>query len=177
MKELSGQWIVNLRSTGGASPPYGANLWCGAVEANVLRNEQVQLSITIDVRECRAQTPVQACNSALRRHIFELAVSFVMIKCKAMIAGQEDIGPAVAIVIAHGASHPIPIFAHTALGRHVFEPTVSGVVEQGKIIGPDKQNVRPAVAVIIDESASAACRLQDCEGGATAMSQPEINSG
>src|SRR5207302_8049191 len=94
-------------------------------------------------------------------------VTVVVIENHAVVLCHEEVGQAVAVVIADRYAHAIPAAADPGLFGYVSECSVAVVpvqrvaegwlgVEEITLATVDQENVHPAVAVIIDECAPSA---------------------
>ena len=65
-------------------------------------------------------------------HVLEAAVAEVAVEDVAAEVGDEDVGPAVAVVVGHGdARSPLALPAHPRLVGHVLEGAVGEAAVEG----------------------------------------------
>ena len=136
-------------------------------------DKQVGPAIAVVVAKGRTGRPAginaQPC---LIGYIGEGAIVIVAVKGHSAKAGDQQIGPAVVVVVSDGRSHGPAGIADSGLFGHIGKGAVVVVVVKRAprfaagqrhvdAGGIGKVNVGPAVAVIVDERDSTAHRLHD----------------
>ena len=100
----------------------------------------------------------------------------IFVKSAAAVGGDENIGPAVVIIISHGHSHAEGGPAHTGFFGDVGESAITIVLVEGvtdglsrfpEIAGAavDQENVHPAVVVEIKKGAAGAESFRQIAAG------------
>ncbi len=131
---------------------------------------EIEVAVAVEVGKRRRGRPVAvAAQARAGRHVLERAVSLVAIKGIRPPAGDEEVGPAVVVVVADGDSVAVaPAHRGDARpGGHVLERAVAPVAEQpvavfrGLVWRRERPplhdvDVEPAVAVEIEQPDAAA---------------------
>ncbi len=143
---------------------------------NVMANVEVGIAVAVEVAPAGAGRPQVIGQAGLLRYLDEapatLAVRLIVIQDEPAVAGDEKIGPAVAVVVGRGATVRVkdrPI--DSRLARHVLKAEGAEVLVQlvrmsanflsFKETAAGDEEVEQAVAVVVEERDAAAERLQD----------------
>ena len=94
---------------------------------------EVKVAVPVEVGPCRRGRPVAvAAQARAGRDVSNRPVSQVVIEGVGAPAGDEDIGPAIVVVIAHGDPVPVTSGQFGQAGRRggVLEPAVAAIAEE-----------------------------------------------
>src|SRR5207253_872626 len=95
----------------------------------------------------------------------ESSASFVMEENRLAVARNEEIGPAVPVIVGHGATEKMSLGLHVrkrAFGG-LFESAVPHVAPEVYLVRRDNKHVEVSVAVVVEKGASRADGFQDIE--------------
>src|SRR3569833_2484024 len=80
-------------------------------------------------------------------YVFEPEPGSVVKEGTTVVAGEKDVGPTVAIVIADGTPHPHAVRRGVSVGRERLEPTVPEITKDGATCRSHQNGIRFAVTV------------------------------
>ena len=137
------------------------------------------MAVAIEIGPAGTGTPQGGRQPGFLSHVHEvpaaLAIGFVVQEGQAAPAGQQDVRPAVVVVVGHG--HPVivePDLVDAGLGADVLELEVAQVLVQ--LVGPaldlffiwtivvaaaGQENIEQAIAIVIEHAGAAAEGLED----------------
>jgi hypothetical protein len=139
----------------------------------VVGDEQIQQPVVVVIDPGGGYRPhflagvSAAAHAGLRRHIGKRAIAVVVEELVAVDVGDEDVGPAVVIIVADGNAHAVTGAGQPGLFGDVGERQVAVVVEQAvaelrAVLGEpghgaavDEVDIEQAVAVVIEQATPA----------------------
>ncbi len=141
------------------------------VPLQVVADVEIEVAVVVQVGPGRRGRPVAvAAEPRTRRDVLEPAVAEVVVEGVGPPSGDEQVGPAVVVVVAHG--DPVPVAAgqrgQAGRGGGVLEPAVAAVAEEAVTEGErgavrrgersplNGVNVEPTIAVEVEERHAAA---------------------
>src|SRR6266567_1469277 len=130
-------------------------------------HEEIELAVIIIVKPGGARGPAGRGHARLLRHVRKCAVAVVVIKNAAVVTGDVEINPAIAIVISSSHAHAKNSSRYSGFLGYICEGTVVVVVIQRalqrrlrreKVRRPavDQIDVHPAVVIVIEERSATA---------------------
>ena len=137
-------------------------------------DEEIEPPVAVVIQECGPCVPqgLGRGYAGFPGHILERAIAVVPVQDVPAVVGDEEVGIAVAVVVA-GAGALSPAMAHKARFRRdigegpvvvVAIQAVRGFFAPGKTSDPrsvDEEDIGPAVAVVVEQGHAASGRLQD----------------
>src|SRR6185312_14567618 len=139
----------------------------------VMADEEIEpaIAVVVDPGATRSITVARMPQFGALRYVFELAITFVVEQDVLPHAGDEQVVPAVVIVIADRHAGRPHAASKTRLRRHVFERAVAIVViktdsgfgrrRAGLALAGEDDDILPAVIVVVDKRCAASHRAQD----------------
>ena len=129
MEQPAGHWVVNARDAVVAvtALTVAAKLVLGLVEIHKPADKEVEFSVVVIVKPDRTRCPALSGQAGFAGHIGERAVTVVVIENHAVVLCHEEVGQAVAVVIADRYAHAIPAAADPGLFGYVSECSVAVV--------------------------------------------------
>ena len=139
---------------------------------DVIADEKIELAVVVVVEPGAAGAPFPAgsADPRLRGDVPELAAAQVVEEVIAVHPGDEDVGQAVVVVVAHRDAHAVEADVQSGAGRDVRRnarcrrcgraPWSAAAFPAGDVAGPvrriDEQQVLVAVAVVVEKRHAAA---------------------
>ena len=158
---------------------------------HVIGDEQVQVSVLVEIEECRRGAPPIPVpgHSGLFRNVLESAATQIAIQTVVTDCRDEDVRQAVRIHVSQGDTHPVDHLIQAGTDGGVCESAVAPVQVEGggdrplrrSRPGPagriDEQQVRIAVSVKVVECHAAAHGLRQKALAPGATEMDEIDAG
>ena len=131
---------------------------------DVVGDEEVEVSVAIDVDERAARAPQRRAGPAGVGHLGEPAAAGIAIEGVRADVGDVQVDQAVVVDVAGARPHPVAAVSDVRGGRHVLERAVAPVSIQpvarapghrgiGERAAVDEKHIEPAVVVEIEEEA------------------------
>ena len=140
------------------------------IEVDVVADEEVEVAVFVVVEKCAAGVPAQAIleQASLLGYVGKSAVAVVAEERILAVVADEEIVPAVVVVVAHAAGLAPAAAGEAGLecdvGKRavaiVFEEMANRLLAFGKAFeapAVDEENVDPVVVVVVEEGRAAAC--------------------
>ena len=122
----------------------------------IVADIEVEVAVIVEVGPCRRCRPIAiAAEPRAGRHVLEPALSEVVIKGVGPPSGDEEVGPAVVVEVAHGDPVAVAPGQRGQAGRdgRVLEPAVAAIAEeavterktgraQGGTVRPERRKCR-----------------------------------
>src|SRR5687767_1307322 len=155
-------------------------------DINIVRDEQIQVAVTIEIKECAAGAPHGRIRAAGTWHLRKPAAPRVPIERVRTDVGDVKVDQAVVVVIAGAGAHAVIAVKKSRPGGDILECAVAAIPEQsmarpaadrriGNRAAVDEKDVDPVVVVEIEEQATGPQNLGEVLpfAGATDMSEAE----
>ncbi len=160
------------------------------VEVDVVGHEEVQIAAALDIQKARPGADLAGAGHAgLLGHRGKRAVAVVAVQHMGAKVGNEQVGPAIIVVVAHGNPQAVAGVAHPGLLGHILEAEVAQVAVQG-IAGwrafplraaqrgaIDEIDIHQAVAVVVERGQAGADRFDDVPFAARAIGMAPADAG
>ena len=160
-----------LEPAPGQGPLRVENVLQGAIDIG--SHVEVEVAVAVRIEEGGTRVPAGRLDPGVSGHVLEPAVAEVAIEHVAAEVGDEEIGPAVPVVVGHGhARAPLPLAAHPRLVRHVLEGPVGEAAIEG-VLAPlghpcslqapavDQVHVETPVAVVVEKGHPCPGRVEE----------------
>src|SRR3954463_15885589 len=79
----------------------------GPGRVNVVDDPQIEVAIAVEIRERAARAPAVVADACGRRGVRERAITMIPIQAVAAVAGDVEIRPPVAVVVAGTGAHTV----------------------------------------------------------------------
>ena len=111
----------------------------------VVGDEEIEIAVAIDVKECAARAPPVEADPRRARDVGERAIPGVAIQRVWSVVGDVEIGAAVAIDVAGAGAHPVFAMDDAGRGGHIGEVPFSVVVKESVFrsgLSPPSRSIR-----------------------------------
>ena len=134
-------------------------------EVDIVRDEEIEIAVTIDIEERAARAPQRGIGAARVRDFAEPATTRIPIQRVRSDVGDIQVDQAVVVVVARACAHPVLAMADARGSGHVLKRSISAVPEQPMACAlgdgwiceraaVHEKDVEPAIVIKVEEQAA-----------------------